>query len=258
MNFCKNLIVVASILVLGACSAPKQVAYFQDLQQGGNELTVANPAEIRIRPTDKLSIRVNSQNPKLTAQFTLSASTGSSGSSEVLDYTVDSDGCIDFPVLGKIRIEGKTREELAAYIKKELQSRDLVTDPIVTVEFVNLYVSIIGEVNSPGRYTIDKDRLTLPEALSLAGDLTIQGKRENVLVLRNENGKQQPYRVNLCSANNLYASPVYYLQQDDVVYVEPNSMKVRQSTVNGNTVRSTSFWLSLASFLTSIIVLIVR
>ena len=151
-----------------------------------------------------------------------------------------------------------TREEVAVYIKKELQSHDLIKDPVVTVEFMNLSVNVMGEVNRPGRYNIDKDHLTILDALSQAGDLTIYGKREKVLVLRNENGKQRVYGINLCSADHLYSSPVYYLQQNDVVYVEPNDTKARQSTVNGNNVRSTSFWISLASLLTTIRVLIFK
>lgn len=121
---------------------------------------------------------------------------------------------------------------------------------------MNLSVDVMGEVNRPGRYNIDKDHLTILDALSQAGDLTIHGKREKVLVLRTEEGKQRVYGINLCSADHLYSSPVYYLQQNDVVYVEPNDTKARQSTVNGNNIRSTSFWISLASLLTSIGILI--
>lgn len=110
----------------------------------------------------------------------------------------------------------------------------------------------MGEVNRPGQYKISKDKVTILDALSMAGDLTIYGKREKVLVMREENGKQHVYGINLCSGNHIYSSPVYYLQQNDVVYVEPNGTRARQSTVNGNNVRSTSFWISLASLLTSI------
>ena len=121
---------------------------------------------------------------------------------------------------------------------------------------MNLTVSVMGEVNSPGRYSIDKDKMSILEVLSMAGDLTIYGRRDNILVLRQEDGAQKVYAVNLGSADQLYTSPAYYLQQNDVVYVEPNDTKSRQSTVNGNNVRSTSFWLSLASLLTTIAVLI--
>ena len=159
---------------------------------------------------------------------------------------------------GAARKAGMTREEIAAHIKHELISQDLVKDPVVTVEFMNLTVSVLGEVVHPGRFSIDKDRLTLLDAISMAGDLTVYGKRDNVLVQRDENGKKVLYKVNLNSGHDLYASPVYYLQQNDIVYVEPNSVRARQATVNGNNVRSASFWMSLASLLTTITVLIVK
>ena len=117
-------------------------------------------------------------------------------------------------MLGHIHVAGMTRGEIAAYIKGELVSKNLVKDPVVTVEFMNLTVSVLGEVANPGRFNIDKDRLTLLDALSMAGDLTVYGKRENVLVQREENGKKTLYRVNLNSGYDLYASPVYYLQQN--------------------------------------------
>jgi len=265
MKFYKIIIVAASVLALVACSTSKEISYFQDLCPGESELTLAAPMEIKIQPKDKLSILVNSQDLRLTNLFNLpivSQQVGqesSSGTNRGLSgYTVDSKGDIDFPVLGGLHVQGMTREEVAVYIKKELQSHDLIKDPVVTVEFMNLSVNVMGEVNRPGRYNIDKDHLTILDALSQAGDLTIYGKREKVLVLRNENGTQRVYGINLCSADHLYSSPVYYLQQNDVVYVEPNDTKARQSTVNGNNVRSTSFWISLASLLTTISVLIFK
>lgn len=265
MKFCKIIIVAASALLLGSCATPKKISYFQNLRPGESELAPAAPAEISIQPKDKLSILVNSQDLRLTNLFNLpviSQQVGTESSNNtnrgLSGYTVDSNGDIDFPVLGKIHIYGMTREEVAAHIKQELQSRDLVKDPVVTVEFMNLSVDVMGEVNRPGRYNIDKDNITILDALSQAGDLTIYGKREKVLVLRNENGKQRVYGINLCSADHIYSSPAYYLQQNDVVYVEPNGTKARQSTVNGNNVRSTSFWISLASLLTTIGVLVFK
>lgn len=265
MKFCKIILVAASVLVLGSCSTPKQISYFQDLRPGESELTLAAPTEIKIQPKDKLSILINSQDLRLTNLFNLpivSQQVGQESSQNTTrglsGYTVDSKGNIDFPVLGALHVKDMTREEVAAYIKKELQLHDLIKDPVVTVEFMNLTVSVMGEVTRPGRYNIDKDHITILDALSQAGDLTIYGKREKVLVLRTEEGKQRVYGVNLCSADHLYSSPVYYLQQNDVVYVEPNDTKARQSTVNGNNVRSTSFWISLASLLTTIGVLVFK
>lgn len=265
MKFCKIILVAASVLVLGSCSTPKQISYFQDLRPGESEQTLTAPMEIKIQPKDKLSILVNSQDLRLTNLFNLPIISQQVGMENTTNqnrglsgYTVDSKGDIDFPVLGALHVQDMTREEVAAYIKKELQSHDLIKDPVVTVEFMNLTVSVMGEVTRPGRYNIDKDHLTILDALSQAGDLTIYGKREKVLVLRTEEGKERVYGVNLCSADHLYSSPVYYLQQNDVVYVEPNDTKARQSTVNGNNVRSTSFWISLASLLTTIGVLVFK
>lgn len=267
MKFCKILSLILMVLAAISCSTPKEISYFQDLQPGVTELTITDPVEIKVRPKDKLSILVNAQDQKLTNMFNLpivsqqigQESTGSSGNSRgVSGYTVDTDGYINFPVLGKIKVEGMTREQIAEYLTGQLKEQELIKDPVVTVEFMNLGVSVLGEVNNPGRISINRDNMTILDALSEAGDLTIFGKRERVLVLRQENGKQRVYSVNLCSAGHIYTSPVYYLQQNDVVYVTPNDTKSRQSTVNGNTVRSTSFWISLASLITSIAVLIVK
>ena len=267
MKFCKIPLLILMVLAAVSCSTPKEISYFQDLQPGVTELTITDPVEIKVRPKDKLSILINAQDQKLTNMFNLpivsqqigQESTGSSGTSRgVSGYTVDTDGYINFPVLGKIKVEGMTREQIAEYLTGQLKEQELIKDPVVTVEFMNLGVSVLGEVNRPGRISINRDNLTILDALSEAGDLTIFGKREKVLVLRQENGKQRVYGINLCSADQLYTSPVYYLQQNDVVYVEPNDTKSRQSTVNGNTVRSTSFWISLASLITSIAVLIAK
>lgn len=262
------LLSVVGAGVLSSCGTSKDVVYFQDLKPGESEITIPEVQAITVQPEDKISIIVNSRDPQLTDLFNLpyvsrqlgqSLKTGgvSAGTSQgVSGYTVDAEGNIDFPVLGKIQVAGMKREEIAEHIKNELITKNLVKDPVVTVEFMNLCVSVMGEVNNPGRFAIDRDRLTILDALSMAGDLTIYGNRQKVLVLRQEDGQQRVYGVNLTSGEHVYTSPAYYLQQNDVVYVEPNSVRSRQSTVNGNNVRSTSFWISLASLLTSIGILI--
>lgn len=260
----RNLIWVLALTTLfSSCAAPK-IAYFQDIKPGAAE-QVLNIVNIRVRPEDKISILVNSKDPLLMELFNLpvvsrqvGSTLNSSQNQGISGYTVNKKGDIDFPVLGKVHVEGMTREEIAAHIKNKLVTENLVKDPVVTVEFMNLTVSVLGEVVNPGRFNIDKDKLTLLDALGMAGDLTVYGKRDNVLVQREENGKKVLYKVNLNSGYDLYASPVYYLQQNDIVYVEPNSVRARQSTVNGNNVRSTSFWFSLASLLTSITILIAK
>lgn len=254
---------LVAVALFSGCAAPK-IAYFQDVTSGAAE-QIATATDIRVQPEDKISIVVNSRDPLLTNLFNLPVTTRRVGETvstyrdgTVSGYTIDKEGCIDFPVLGKIHIAGMNREEIAQKIKSELIVQNLVKDPVVTVEFMNLSVSVLGEVTRPGRYNIDKDRMTLLDAISMAGDLTVYGQRDKVMVQRAENGKQNVYVVDLTSARSLYSSPVYYLKQNDLVYVEPNKVRARQSTVNGNTVRSSSFWVSIGSLLTSIMVLIVK
>lgn len=266
MRFNQLLLILSATVILSSCGTLKKISYFQDVPFEEKESRTPSADGIRVRPEDKFSIIVNSKDPLLSNLFNLPVISRQFGTSSeytnypqgVSGYTVDKNGNIDFPVLGEIHVEGMNREEIAEYIKNELISQNLVKDPIVTVEYMNLTVSVLGEVTRPGRYEIDRDKISLLDALSMAGDLTIYGKRENVTVMRSDDGVQKTYRVNLRSAEQLYSSPVYYLQQNDVIYVEPNPTRARQSTVNGNNVRSTSFWLSLASLLTSVSVLIFR
>ncbi len=255
----KILLSIFCIALLTACAMPKKVTYFQDLEPEKSE-AIARSVDIRVQPEDKILILVSTPEEALTSMFNLQLPTTmvSNSSQNRLGYTVNDRGEIDFPILGLVHVAGKTRQEIAETIKHELTSRNLLKDPIVTVEFQNLTVTVLGEVGSPGRYNIDKDHLTLIDALALAGDLTIQGRRDNVMVQRDEDGKKVIHRVDISSGPDLYASPVYYLKQNDVVYVEPTAMRKRQSTVNGNTLNTPSFWISIASFLTTFTVLLFK
>ena len=264
---------LAAMLLLGACSTPKNITYFQDVRTG----TVINPSaqkDIKVKPEDKLLIIVTTQDPALSQLFNLvstqnrlggTTSTtsqvgnmGSSGGGQLLYYTVDRMGDIDFPVLGELHIAGMNRYEVAEYIKNQLVESNLVKDPIVTVEFANTGLSILGEVSAPGRYEFNKDQMTIIDAIAMAGDLTMNGERENILVMRKDaNGKQQGYRINLTDMQSLANSPVYYLQQEDVIYVQPNDKKKRETTPNGNTPYTPSFWISMGSFAVTIATLII-
>ena len=247
-------------LLLAACGTPKEISYFQDLS-AGDAASMLPESQIRLRPEDKVSIIVNTSNPEITRLFNLPYTTNRLGfvaeastgySPGISGYTLDADGNIDFPVLGSIHLGGLRREEAAAFIKDRLISTEMTRDAVVTVEFMNLSVAVMGEVAHPGRYNIIRDNFTLFDAISSAGDLTIRGRRDGVIVLREENGVQKKYVVNLCSAREVLSSPVFYLQQNDMVYVEPNDVRARESTVNGNNVRSTSFWISIASLVSTI------
>lgn len=265
LNSIAALLAAALLLLASSCGSTKDVAYFQDLKPGNTVAVTAEALAVTVRPDDKISIIVNSRDPQLTALFNLPIANKQIGQiSEIQQgnnqgisgYTVDANGEIDFPVLGKIYVAGKTRTQIAEYIKEELVRDNLVKDPVVTVEFMNLCVAVLGEVNTPGRYAIERDRTTILDVLSQAGDLTIYGNRTNVMVMRKEGDTQRIYSLDLTSGSNIYSSPAYYVQQNDVVYVEPNSVRARQSTVNGNNVRSTAFWISLASLLTSVAILV--
>ena len=257
-------------LLFGSCSTPKNITYFQDVAQG----TVIDPAkqlDIKVKPEDKLSIIVTTQDPALSNLFNLvqvqtrlgNTTTSTVGASNTNDgrtsfYTVNKYGDINFPVLGELHIEGMTRYEVAEYVEKKLKEDNLVKDPIVTVEFVNTGLSIIGEVAKPGRYEFNKDRLNIIDALAMAGDLTANGQRENVIIMReNEDGKQQAYRIDLTNMRSVAESPVYYLQQNDVIYVEPNDKKKRDTTASGNSAFNPSFWVSIGSLGVTIATLIV-
>ena len=246
-----------ALVLMASCSTQKKVVYFQDLKNGGT-VEAAMPQEIKIKPGDKLSVHVNSKDEELVAPFNLRRSQASMGSQTDLAYTVDKDGNIEFPYLGSIMVQGMTRDEVAKYIKQELLDRKMVQDPTVIVDFNNLQISVLGEVNSPGKYEIEKDKYTIIDAISSAGDLKITGKRDCIMVLREENGIQKSYTVDLNNAAQLYSSPVYYLQQNDIVYVEPNKKAAGQATINDNTLRSTSFWFSTVSLLLTLITFFTR
>lgn len=253
----KILFMLFALVLMASCSTQKKVVYFQDLKNGGT-VEAAMPQEIKIKPGDKLSVHVNSKDEELVAPFNLRRSQANMGSQTDLAYTVDKDGNIEFPYLGSIMVQGMTRDEVAKYIKQELLDRKMVQDPTVIVDFNNLQISVLGEVNSPGKYDIEKDKYTIIDAISSAGDLKITGKRDCIMVLREENGIQKSYTVDLNNAAQLYSSPVYYLQQNDIVYVEPNKKAVGQATINDNTLRSTSFWFSTVSLLLTLITFFTR
>ena len=250
---------IAFILLLSGCSNTKEVAYFQDVNNGAT-IDLIKSSEIKFRPNDKMTIVVNCRDPKLAALYNLPVMSQrlgeesySNSSYQMSLHPVDANGDINFPIVGKIHVEGLNRQEVAEAVKSKLSSE--IKDASVTVEFANMFVSVLGEVNKRGKFNIVKDRTTIMEVLGEAGDLTIQGLRTNVKVIRTNGDKQEVYTIDLTNAKELASSPAYYLQQNDVVYVEPNLMRKRQNSVNGNNVLSTSFWISVASLLTSVALL---
>ncbi|WP_251967377.1 polysaccharide biosynthesis/export family protein [Parabacteroides sp. AD58] len=246
------------VILFSACNSTKEVVYLQDVVPLKQQ-DIERKYEVFIHEDDLLSIMVNSKDPELALPFnmpliTYQIGSESSGQQRVLGYLVDTNGDIDFPILGKLHVAGLSRLELRDLIKEKLISGDYIKDPVVTVQFLNYKVSVMGEVARPGSFTITGDRITLLEALSMAGDLTIYGRRDRVAVIREENGKRTILFHDLRSSD-IFTSPCYYLQQNDIVYVEPNKAKAGQRDINQN--NSVSVWLSAVSVLAAVASLLV-
>ena len=256
----KNILGTALAVVLAmafvSCNPEtyKKINYLQDID-GDTTMSMKVNKGIIIQPQDQLSIIVTSRDPKMAVPFNLSVSTfytgselSSSGgaSQRITGYIVDNAGDINFPSLGQIHVSGLNRWELQELIKDKLADSGLLRDAVVTVEFLNFKISVLGEVTSPGTYTVTGDKITILQALALARDLTIYGQRDNVQVIREQNGQRQIFSLNLTSSD-IFSSPGYYLQQNDVVYVTPSKVRAGQGEINENYFKSGSFWISLAS-----------
>lgn len=253
-------------LFLASCQTPKNVAYFPQLTEG-ETLALADTKGIVLKPTDKLSIIVNTKSAELNNVLNMPVTSQIIGYSEIQSinqsrgtsgYTIDPEGYIDFPLVGKVKAAGMTRAELTAHLKKTMEEQNVARDAVVTIEYMNLGFSVMGDVVSPGFYQFNSDRMNVLQALSVAGDMNITGNREQVKVIRTNNDKQEAYVLNLLDPQSMTASPGFYLQQNDVVYVEPNSYKKRQATANASEVTKASFWLSALSVLTTVAVLIFK
>jgi polysaccharide export outer membrane protein len=249
-------------LLFTSCNTSKEILYLQNIELN-KPMAIEESPVIAIMPNDMLSIVVSSKDNELAALFNLPRVSYSAGSSDLISssmngqisgYMVDLSGNIDFPVLGMLHVEGLTRSELSQMIKKRLIGDDLLKDPIVSVDFMNLRIYVLGEVGKPGAIAVSKDRISVLEAISMAGDLTIYGKREGVYVIREKDAERTTFRLDLRSVE-LFASPVYYLQQNDIIYVEPNKVRAGQSTINENSLKSISLWMSVTSLLITLGVL---
>ena len=250
----KNLSVLSVALLCASCSAPKNVAYIKN----SDEVDLSQSAylyDARIMPKDVLTITVNTVNPDAAAPFNLSVPTAfnnqtrSTYSQPILQtYLVDNNGTIEFPVLGNLKVGGLTKAECEKLIHDKIMPYlNAKENPVVTVRMANYKISVLGEVNRPGMFTVSNEKINIFEALAQAGDLTIYGVRDNVKLIReNAKGRKEIHTVILNDAN-LINSPYYYLQQNDIIYVEPNKVKARNSTVG----QTTTLWFSATSILIS-------
>lgn len=255
----KNFFILAvlSLLLTTSCVSRKNIAYFQDLPELQAEVDLAK-SNLKIQTNDLLTITVSASNIEAVQPFNLPltsapslAGGGVGGRMELQSYLVDSDGNIEFPVLGTVHVAGLTRQELVEKLKEEISK--YVQNPIVNIKIVNFQVTVLGEVVRPGTFTVPDERISLPKALGLAGDLTIYGQRNNVLVMRETGGKTEYKYIDLTSSDFINSS-YYYLQQNDVIYVEPNSAQRQGASYN----RNASVYISIASVLISLIVVIAR
>ncbi|WP_390597144.1 polysaccharide biosynthesis/export family protein [Bacteroides sp. f07] len=209
-----------------SCVSSKKMLYLQGADKlHENPQKIENNYELRIKPDDQLLITINSKAPELLTPFANSQVLGSSSSTNTQESTgllVSQSGKIEIPVLGEMQAAGLTRQELADAIKNKLIEGEYIKDPTVLVRFKGAKIVVLGEVGSPGVKDLPGERVTILEAIGLAGDLPPTAHRENILVIREENGERKSYSVDLTSGEDILNSPVFYLQQNDVVYVEPN------------------------------------
>lgn len=251
MKLSRIMLMSAIAMAITSCSTHKQeMSYFKDID---SKLLVVTPSDysIKIEPSDELLITVNSENPLATSIYNLpleNPATVASGTTvtqpQYMTYLVNPEGYINFPVLGDIYVKGLTVDQIRKKITDELSK--VVEDPQVTVRLENFVINVNGEVRGPGRYTVKKQRFSILDALSQAGDLTQYGRRDNILLVREEDGELKHIRFNLNSADMLN-SPYFYLKQNDYIYVEPNDIRKDNAEYN----QYDSYKLSVISTLVS-------
>ncbi|PQJ72090.1 polysaccharide biosynthesis/export family protein [Polaribacter butkevichii] len=244
------------IIALSSCVSNKDIAYFQfdEIEQS----KVSNSFKTIFKPDDLLQITISSDDIEATKPFNLPAVAYTTTTNSVVgtpqqqSYLIDSDGEIDFPILGKLKLGGLSREDVLKLLKNKL-SPDYVKNPTINIRIANFKVTVYGDVKKPGTFTIPNERVSILDAIGLAGDLNISGRRDNVMVIREENNKKVKYQVNLLS-NKTLTSPVFYLQQNDVVYVEHNKARIQSASSNTNT----SLFISVTGLIITIVSILTR
>lgn len=232
--FRNHVLVVMSLLLFASCVSTRKAVYFADQKDEVLLSTITVPETI-IQPNDLLSIYVSSLNPDASAVFNMPNSTSINLASytgspiSASGYLVNSEGNIQFPILGTVKAAGVTQNQLRLQIAKSLVDKKLLLDPIVSIRHLNFRVTVLGEVANPTVITVANEKITLLEALGLAGDITIYGKKDNVMIIREEAGQKTIKRIDLNSAQ-IFTSPYYYLRSNDIVYVEPGKAKVAGSS----------------------------
>lgn len=229
-------LVLFIVLSLSSCASRQEVAYFQDEPLPAEQFKNPN-FEIVYKPDDLLTIDVSALDPEAARPFNLPAVTYNSnllyaqGNLKMQTYLINANGEIEFPVLGTLKLAGLSRSQATVFLKEKLS--EYIKDPIVNIRLANFTVTILGEVKTPGTFNIQDERISVLEAIGLAGDLTIYGKRNNVFIIREVDGQKRFAKLDLTSIS-MVNSPSYYLEQNDIIYVEPNEAKIRSSKFNPN------------------------
>ncbi|MGS2764936.1 polysaccharide biosynthesis/export family protein [Sinomicrobium sp. M5D2P9] len=250
------LLMLFSIVLITSCASRKNLVYFQDIEEIDKlaSRVIYDPV---LQPDDLLTITVSALNMETVMPFNLPVvaymDTGqrASGTPQLQTYLLDNQGNLEFPVIGRIQLGGLTRSEAVDLLRKEISH--YVKNPVINIRIMNYRVTVLGEVAKPGSYTIPNERITIPEALGLAGDLTVYGKRDNILIIRDKNGEKTYTRVDI-TKKDILESPYFYLQQNDVIYVEPNKAQVQSSTYN----RNATVVISIASVIIALISVLTR
>lgn len=261
-----KLLVVAAAVLLASCGTQKKsILYLQDAVADQPE-TIVNQYELKIKPSDILGVTVNSRYAELAAPFNLSsitfqnATTGKAAGNQAQGQVVDDAGFISMPVLGKIKAAGLTRSELAADIEQRLITGGHIKDPVVNIQFLNFKINVLGEVGRPGEFAINSDRVTLFDALSMAGDITDYGVKERITVIREQNGQRTIAYLDATSTD-VFKSPYYYLQQNDIIIVDPDEIKQANANVSQkgrNTLSTVTSILSILVTVTSLTLTLTR
>ena len=256
------ILVIVAVILLGSCANSEKVAYFQN----ANEINLTESKglyDAHIRPKDILTITVSTTDPLAAKPFNLvvmnplnsSGNINSGNTGSLQTYLVDNEGMINFPILGKIKVGGLSKTDCESMITGMIKPYMAESEnPIVTVKMASYKVTVIGEVQHPGTFPVAQEKINVLEAIAQAGDLSIYGKRDNIMLIREkDNGEKEIHKLDLTDAD-LFNSPYYYLQQNDVIYVEPNRVKAKNSSIG----QSTTIWLSFIGIVTSVASLLVN
>lgn len=254
----KLVLVISFLIILCSCNPTRNISYFQDAMQVDDTPAPVSQA-IRLVPGDRIQFMVYvTGNPALTRLFYInnpysyealyeSVVIGTSSASQNNYFIIDDKGYLDLPVIGKVKAAGLKRSELEQLVRQKIIDNGYGNEVTVTATHMNAGVTLVGEVNRPGRCSINHDQFTVLEALAMGNDLTVNARRDNIIVVRNIDGIDNVYQMDLRSLKDVVNSPAYYLQNNDVVYVQPSKKRIRESVNSGNDIYTSAFWLQLTT-----------